>query len=104
MVYSQMIIYLFLRRFCWYHILSYKRGILCVNLNNINLDYANFSEDDPKNIIHFWLLALHYRSKQHKASKKEVKNKINTCSLTSNKMVGSLHVRRWGNKKFFIEK
>ena len=71
---------------------GYKRGILYVNLNNVNLDDANISRDDPKNIINVWLLAWNYISKQRKASKREIKNKINACSLASNKMM----VRWWG--------
>ena len=36
-------------------------GILSVDLNNINLDDANFYEDDPKTIVHdrFWFGIIH---------------------------------------------
>ena len=48
-------------------------GILCVNLKNINLYDAKFSEDDPKTIIHVRLLAWHNKLKQREAFKKEIK-------------------------------
>ena len=71
-------------------------GILCVNIN-INPDDVNSYEDDPKTIIHVRLFASHNKLQQHKAFKKEIR-KINACSMVSNKMVGLVHVRRWGKK------
>ena len=50
-----------------------EMGILCVNLKNINLYDAKFSEDDPKTIIHVRLLAWHNKLKQREAFKKEIK-------------------------------
>ena len=49
-------------------------GILSVDLNDINLDDANFFEDDPKTIIQVRLLALHNRQKQEKPFKDEKRN------------------------------
>ena len=46
-------------------------GILSVNLNNINLDDANYEEDDPDTIILIRLLAWHI--KFEKRTQKRVK-------------------------------
>ena len=69
-------------------------GILSVDLNNINLDDANFHEDDPKTIIHVRILAWHNKRTQCKAFKKEISNKNNACNMASNKMLGLVHTRR----------
>ena len=53
-----------------------EKGVLCVNLNNINLDDANFYEDDPIIIIYIRLLTWHNKLKQRKAFKKEIKKKL----------------------------
>lgn len=45
-------------------------GIICVNLNNINLKHANFYEDDSKTIINVRLLAWHSKFEQREAFKK----------------------------------
>ena len=75
------LLYLFIHR--WWYTLFYEglgnmtflideMGILSVDINNINLDDANFDEDDPRIIIHVRLMAYHKRLKQHKAFKKEI--------------------------------
>lgn len=46
-------------------------GFNTITLNNINLDDDNFAED-PENINHVRLLALHNRFKQRKTCKKEI--------------------------------
>ena len=56
-------------------------GILCVNLKNINLYDAKFSEDDPKTIIHVRLLAWHNKLKQREAFKKEIKKELMPVAL-----------------------
>ena len=47
-----------------------EMGILRVNLNNINLDDANYEEDDPDTIILVTLLAWHIKFEKRKALKK----------------------------------
>ena len=44
-------------------------GILSVDLNNINLNDANFDDNDPETIVHVRLLAWCNQLKQHKAFK-----------------------------------
>ena len=44
-----------------------KMCVFSVDLNNINLDDANFYEDDPKTIIHVRRLVWHNKPKQRKA-------------------------------------
>ena len=45
-------------------------GILCVNLNDINLGAANFYQDDPKTIILARRLAGHNKLNQDNVFKK----------------------------------
>ena len=61
--------------------------------DNINLDDVNFDEDDPETIIHIRLMAWHNKPKQCKAFEKH-KQRINTCSKASNKIVELVLVRR----------
>ena len=51
-------------------------GIHSVDLNNINLDNANFYKDDPRTIIHVRILVCHNKLKQCKASKKEIRKEL----------------------------
>ena len=51
-------------------------GILSIDLNNINLDDANYSEDDPENIIHVRLLAWHSKFEKRKALEKELDEEL----------------------------
>ena len=44
-------------------------GIPSADLNNINLDYVSFDEDDSETFIHVRLMALPSRFKKLKASK-----------------------------------
>ena len=54
---------------------SNEMGILNVDVNDIDLDDANFDEDDRETIIHVSLMAQLNTFRQHKARKKiEVKN------------------------------
>ena len=50
--------------------------ILSVDLNNINLDDADFDEDDPENIIHVRLMAWLNRLKQLKAFRQDIRKKL----------------------------
>ena len=69
-------------------------GIHSVDLNNINLDNANFYKDDPRTIIHVRILVCHNKLKLCKASKKRNKQRINACSMTCNKTMRLvLHTR-----------
>ena len=49
-------------------------GILSTDLNNINLDYGDYDEDDPETVIHVRLLAWHIKFENAKHLKKTVKN------------------------------
>ena len=68
--------------------------ILCVNLNSIKLDDANFYKGDPKTIIHVRFLAWRNKLRQRKAFRKEIIKKCNACSVASNSMVRLEYVRR----------
>ena len=46
-------------------------AFLCVTFNNINLDDANFYEDDPKTTTNVRLFIWHNKLKQHKTFKKK---------------------------------
>ena len=63
--------------------------ILKIDLNINN----NFGEDDPDTIIlvRLWLVILNLK---YAKNSKKVKRRINANSVTSQKMVGFLHVRR----------
>ena len=61
-------------------------GIFNVGFNNINLDDANFYEDDLKTIFHVRLFAWHNRLKQRKAPKKEISKEL---------MSVAWHLTRW---------
>ena len=50
--------------------------LISVDLNNINLDDANFSEDDPEIIIHVRLRAWCKKFKQCKACKKDISKEL----------------------------
>ena len=50
---------------------SGETGILSVDLNNTNLDDANFFEDDTETVIYVRFLAWHNRINQRKAFKKK---------------------------------
>ena len=63
--------------------------ILKIDLNINN----NFGEDDPDTIILVRLLACHIKFETRRELQK-VKRRINANSVTSQKMVGFLHVRR----------
>ena len=66
------------------HILSSdKMCILSVDLNNVNLDYANFDEGDPEIIIHVRLSVI---DRQRKACKKYVSKEL---------MPAVCHPTRW---------
>ena len=55
----------------WYHLFDEdssnvtfsrdEKGILSVNINNINLGNVNFDEDNPETITHARRMALHNR-------------------------------------------
>ena len=69
-------------------------GILIADLNYINLDDVNFDEDKPEAIIQVKLMPWRNRFKQRRAFKKINKQRINVCSMASNKMVGLPRARR----------
>ena len=68
-------------------------SILSVDLNNINLYDFHFNEDVSETIIHVRVMAWRNRFKQRKTFKKRYKQIVNACSMTSNKMVGLVHIR-----------
>ena len=68
------------------------QGILLLTTNKFSLDDGNFDDVDSEIIIHIRLMACKQR-KQRKACKKRDKQRINACSMASNKMVGLVHVR-----------
>ena len=74
------------------HNFAKEMGILCVGLDNINLDDVNnFDKNDPKTIIHLRFLALCNKFEKRKALKKD----INTaCSVVSYNIVRLVQVRR----------
>ena len=49
-----------------------ERGILSIDLNNINLDDTNYNKHDPETIIHVRILAWNIKSEKRKALKKEL--------------------------------
>ena len=63
-----------------------EMGILNIDLNNINLDDSNYSEDDPETIIHIRLLAWRIEFEKRKALK-----------LNEELMLVAWHSRRWWN-------
>ena len=63
-----------------------KTGIFSIDLNNINLNDANYDEDDPETIIHIRTLAWHIKFEKHKALKKKLKKEL---------MLVAWHPRRW---------
>ena len=64
MLYSQMLIYSFFNEYSGNITFSGdEMGILSVDLDNMNLDDANFFKDDPKAIIHVRRLAFHNKLK-----------------------------------------
>ena len=68
-------------------------GILCVGLDNINLDDVNnFDKNDPETIIHLRFLALCNKFEKRKALKKDINI---ACSMVSYNMVRLVQVRRW---------
>ena len=52
-----------------------EMGILCVSLNNINLD-NNFDEDDPDTIIYIRLLSWHIRFEKRKVLEKKISEEL----------------------------
>ena len=62
---------------------------LDIDLNSINLNDNNFSEDDPDTITHVRLLAWHYKFEKHKALKKELKKEL---------MQVGWHPHRWWSR------
>ena len=48
-----------------------EMGILNIDLNNINLDDANYNEDDPETIMHVRLSTSHIKFEKCKALKKK---------------------------------
>ena len=78
--------------FCIVTFRTDEMDILCVNLNNINLDDNHFYEDDSQTIIHVRFLAWNNKRKQYSSFIKETR--INDCSFASSKMVGFVHVKR----------
>ena len=57
---------------CYVTFFSDGRGVLSVDLNNINLDDVNFDEDDPETIIHNRLMILHKRFQHCKGFKQDI--------------------------------
>ena len=75
-------------------------SILCVNLDKVNLDDdKNFPKMIPK-LFFMSPLAWCNKFEKRKAFKNMYKQRINTCSVASNKMVGLVVVRREEKKKW----
>ena len=75
--------------------LSDEMDIFSVDLNIINLDDANFCEDDAKTIFHASVVARHNKLKQIQNIQKINQQRVNTCSMVSNNMIGLVHGRGW---------
>ena len=69
-------------------------GIISEDLSNINLDDVKFYEDDPETIIYVRLMDWRNRFKKRKVFKKRFKQRTNTYSITSYKMVRLVSARR----------
>ena len=63
-------------------------GILCVNLNIINLDDTNYEEDDPDTIILIRLLVWYIKLEKCKGLKKKISEEL---------MPTVWHSKRWWN-------
>ena len=70
--------------------------------NNINLGNDKFDGFDSETIDHLRFMAWWKTYKQHNHGKKD-NQRINVCSMASNKMVGLVYERRWAkrNKTIF---
>ena len=53
-----------------------EKGILSIDLNNINLDNTNHNEDNLENIIHIKVLAWHIKFEKRKVLKKKVSEEL----------------------------
>ena len=62
-------------------------GFLRLDLNNINLCYANFYEDDPKTIIHVTLQAWHNKLIKRKAFKNDFSKELMLVAWFSTRCV-----------------
>ena len=74
-------------------------GLLNVDANNVSLDNDNFNIEDSEYIIHVSFMDWCNRYKQLNKSKKEINQRINSCSMTCNTIVRLMHVRRKTKKK-----
>ena len=73
-----------------------RMGILCVDVDKINLDNADFYEEDPETNIHIRHLAWRNKFEKCKVYKEDLSNElILETWLASNKMVGLVVARRW---------
>ena len=79
MLFSQITIYFF---------------IINIDLDKINLDGVNFYENDAETIIHARLLSWCNKLEKCKAHKKRIKQRKNSRSIASYKMVGLVLARR----------
>ena len=71
-------------------------GVLCVDVDKINLDNADFYEKDPETNIHIRHLAWSNKFEKCKVYKEDLSNElILETWLASNKMVGLVVARRW---------
>ena len=69
-------------------------GIFSHDLDKIDLDDANFDEDDPEITVHVRLMPWLNSYQQHKSCKIRYQQIINPSSMISNKMVEFVHARR----------
>ena len=60
-------------------------GILNIDPNNVNLDDANYEEDDPDIIIHVRLLPWHIKFQKRKNLKKTISEELMRIALRLNR-------------------
>ena len=76
-------------------------GILSVDLNNINLNDANFDDNDPETIVHVRILAWCNQLKQHKAFKDISKKLMSIAWHQQDDGIGACEKMRKKNRTNF---
>ena len=69
-----------------------KTGIICIDLNKVDLDDVDFDEGDPETIIYITHLA--WRNKFEKRKAKRYEQRFNAFNIASYKMLGLVLARR----------
>ena len=68
-------------------------------LNNVNFDYDDLDDCNPKIINHVRLMSWYNRYKYHKVCKIKDRQIVIPCSMASNKSVGLVHIKRQKKKQ-----